>query len=138
MGVSLFEQGSRGQGINLRLLREYHSSLVITENSTEQEKIVKARCYIMILFGHFLFPETTGNTVNIMYLPLLRQFDKINTYSWGSAVLAHLYSSLCKNASNDSCSFYSCAFLLQTWCWSRMPTLAPRNTRPFVFPFATK
>ena len=39
LGVSLFEQGSRGQGINLRLLREYHSSLVITENSTEQEKM---------------------------------------------------------------------------------------------------
>ena len=90
LGVSLFKQGTRGQGINLHLLRKYHNSIVITENSTEQENFVKSRCYIMILFGHFLFPEIMGNTVNIMYLPLLRQFYKINTYSWGSAVLAHL------------------------------------------------
>ncbi|XP_050908602.1 protein MAIN-LIKE 2-like [Lathyrus oleraceus] len=129
---------ARGQGINLKYLRQYYNSIVLSEDSTEYEKIIKARCYIMILFGNFLFPESTGNSVNIMYLPLLRNINKVNTYSWGSAVLAHLYSALCKNAKKNTCTFFSCAYLLQAWGWSRMSSLAPENERPFAFPFATK
>lgn len=51
--------------------------MILTEDSTENEKKIKTRCYIMILFGNFLFPETTSNIVNIMYLPLLRDINKI-------------------------------------------------------------
>ena len=129
---------ARGQGINLKYLKQYYASIVLSDDSTEYEKIIKARCYIMILFGNFLFPESTGNSVNIMYLPLLRNINKVNTYSWGSAVLAHLYSAMCKTAKKNTCTFFSCAYLLQAWGWSRMSSLAPINERPFVFPFATK
>jgi hypothetical protein len=71
----------RGQGINLKYLKQYYSSITLNEESTEYEKIIKAQCYIMILFGKFLFPESTGNTVNIMYLSLLRNINKVDTYS---------------------------------------------------------
>lgn len=77
--------------------------MILIEDSTENEKIIKTRCYIMLLFDNFLFPETLGNTINIMYLPLLRDINKIRTYSWGSTVLFHLYSSLYKNAQKSTC-----------------------------------
>lgn len=87
----------------------------------------------MILFGNFLFLESTSNSVNIMYLPLLRTINKVNTYIWGSTVLAHLYSAMCRTAKKNTCTFFSCAYLLQAWGWSRMSSLAPINERPFVF-----
>ncbi|CAK8538024.1 unnamed protein product [Lathyrus sativus] len=34
--------------------------------------------------------------------------------------------------------FYGCAYLLQAWGWSRMPTLAPINRNFFTFPYANK
>jgi hypothetical protein len=72
---------ARGQGINLKYLKQYYTSITLTEEYTEYEKIIKAQCYIIILFGNFLFSESTGNTVNIMYLPLLRNINKVSTYS---------------------------------------------------------
>ena len=36
------------QGINLKYLKQYYASITLTEKSTEYEKIIKARCYIMI------------------------------------------------------------------------------------------
>ena len=129
---------ARGQGIFLSTLREYYYSLVLDENSTEEQKIIKTRNYIMLMFGSFLFPESTGNSVNFMYLNLLRDVNKIGRYSWGSAVLAQLYSSLCKNCMKDTSTFNGCAFLLQTWGWWRMQSLNPVNDLPFSFPYATK
>lgn len=43
----------------------------------------------MILFDNFFSSETSSNIVNIMYLSLLRDINKIGTYSWGSTVLSH-------------------------------------------------
>ena len=37
---------ARGQGINLKYLKQYYASIVLSEDSTEYEKIIKARCYI--------------------------------------------------------------------------------------------
>ncbi|XP_050889584.1 serine/threonine-protein phosphatase 7 long form homolog [Lathyrus oleraceus] len=142
LGVDLVEgEGSakaRGQGIKLSSLQLYHDSITLTEESSEQEKVIKTRVYIMLLFGNLLFPEGTGNSINFMYLSLLGDIDRISTYSWGSAVLAFLYSSLCKNAQNEHCTFSGCAFLLQTWGWWRLPRLAPENPNDYSFPYATR
>ncbi|XP_050874518.1 protein MAIN-LIKE 2-like [Lathyrus oleraceus] len=92
----------------------------------------------MLLLGSFLFPEGSGSSMHIMYLPLLRDIDRIGSYSWGSACLAYLYSSLCKNCHKDTSTFSGCAVLLQAWGWSRLPSLAPVNSNPFTFPYAKK
>lgn len=94
LGADLIDDTAKGQGVNLRYRKKYYSNMVLTVDATEEEKIMKIRCYIMILFGKFLFPKTTGNTVNMMYLSLLRNLNKTRTYSWGSTVLSHLYSAL--------------------------------------------
>lgn len=98
LGALLFEDTSRDQGINLKYLKQHYSNMTLTKNLTEDEKIIKTQYYILLLFGNFLFPQTTGNIVNIMYLPLLININKIRTYNWDPAVFFHPYSSLCKNA----------------------------------------
>ncbi|KAI5391148.1 hypothetical protein KIW84_076128 [Lathyrus oleraceus] len=82
--------------------------------------------------------QGSGSSMHIMYLPLLRHIDRICSYSWGSACLAYLYSSLCKNSHKDTSTFSGCAVLLQAWGWSRLPSLAPVNNNPFTFPYAKK
>ena len=91
LGKNMVEgSGARGQGILLTELKKYYATLELNENSSELARIIKARNYMMILFGSLLFPESTGNSVNFMYLSLLRNFEKTRKYSRGSAVLAHL------------------------------------------------
>src|SRR3954469_6013533 len=142
LGVDLIEgegrQRGRGQGIKLSALQLAYQGLQLNDGSSEESKLQKTRMYIMLLFGRFLFPEGTGNNVNFMYLCLLEGIDAIKTYSWGSAVLAYLYSSLCKCAKKHSCTFSGCAFLLQAWAWWRMPVLAPANPNSYAFPYASR
>ncbi|KAL4380489.1 hypothetical protein AHAS_Ahas04G0038600 [Arachis hypogaea] len=40
--------------------------------------------------------------VHAKYLPLLRDFEQIHTYSWGSSCLAHLYRALCRASRYDT------------------------------------
>ena len=136
--TDLLDDNARGQGILLSRLKSYYNSLYLDEHSTEDARIIKTRCYIMLLIGSFLFPEGSGSSMHIMYLPLLRHIDRIGSYSWGSACLAYLYSSLCKNCHKDTSTFSGCAVLLQAWGWSRLPSLAPVNNNPFTFPYAKK
>jgi hypothetical protein len=49
----------------------------------------------MDLFGSVMFADSTGDTIPIMYLELLRDLQKPSRYNLGGAVLAHLYSNLC-------------------------------------------
>ena len=46
---------ARSQDINLKYLKQYYTSIILSEESTKYEKIIKARCYIMILFGKVTF-----------------------------------------------------------------------------------
>ncbi|XP_058762084.1 protein MAIN-LIKE 2-like [Vicia villosa] len=131
-------QGSRGQGISLVSLRDYYDELVLMDNFTEEHVWLMTKVYIMLMFGKLLFPESTGNTVNFFYLSKFDSISKIRKYSWGSAVLAMLYQSLCKNAVAEKCTFYGCAFLLQVWGWWRMPTLSPVGRNNYTFPYATR
>ncbi|KAK5812946.1 hypothetical protein PVK06_028392 [Gossypium arboreum] len=53
-----------------------------------------ARAYIMQLIGGVLLPNNTSNRVHLKYLPLLEDFSRAGSYSWGPAVLAALYYEL--------------------------------------------
>ncbi|RYR72856.1 hypothetical protein Ahy_A02g007072 [Arachis hypogaea] len=53
------------------------------------------RCQIFCLLGSTLFTDKSTAYAHAKYLPLLRDFERIHTYSWGSACLAHLYRALC-------------------------------------------
>ncbi|XP_058746479.1 protein MAIN-LIKE 2-like [Vicia villosa] len=111
IGIDLIEGavGARGQGVNLKRLKEHYKKFRLDDESTQETILQKTRCYVLLLIGNVLFPDSTGNTVNFMYLRLLMDFSRVGLYSWGSAVLATLYQSLCKNAVAESCTFYGCA-----------------------------
>ncbi|MQM15411.1 hypothetical protein Taro_048356, partial [Colocasia esculenta] len=50
--------------------------------------------------------DKTENTVPLMYLPLLEDFDRAGRYSWGGTTLAHLYRQLsiaCKSDAKTIC-----------------------------------
>ncbi|XP_058784550.1 protein MAIN-LIKE 2-like [Vicia villosa] len=120
------------------LKEKYENQMTLTDASTVEEILQKARVYILLLFGGILFPDTNGNTIHLQYLPLLSDFNKTGQYSWGSATLAHLYRHLCRCAKKEVHNFAGCGVLLQAWGWSRMPRLAPVNRNPYIFPYATK
>ncbi|RYR57904.1 hypothetical protein Ahy_A05g023580 isoform F [Arachis hypogaea] len=90
------------------------------------------RCHIFCLFGSTLFTDKSTAYAHAKYLPLLRDFDRIHTYSWGSACLAHLYRALCRASRFDTKEMDGPLNLLFVWAWERMPCIAPvpRNTLP--------
>ncbi|KAK1258124.1 hypothetical protein QJS04_geneDACA021090 [Acorus gramineus] len=53
-----------------------------------------ARAYFMFVLGCTIFTDGTGNKIHGCWLYLLRDFNEAGRYSWGSAVLAHLYRAL--------------------------------------------
>ncbi|XP_057720142.1 protein MAIN-LIKE 2-like [Arachis stenosperma] len=79
-----------------------------------------------------LFTDKSTAYAHAKYLPLLRNFERIHTYSWGSACLAHLYRILCRASRYDTKEMDGPLNLLFVWAWERMPCLAPvpRQTLP--------
>ncbi|QHO04196.1 uncharacterized protein DS421_13g438460 [Arachis hypogaea] len=90
------------------------------------------RCHIFCLLGSTLFTDKSTAYAHAKYLPLLRDFERIHTYSWGSACLAHLYRALCRASRYDTKEMDGPLNLLFVWAWERMPCLAPvpRQTLP--------
>jgi hypothetical protein len=113
LGVELPETATRGQFIKITWLKEIYLAFHLDENSSIEQFHQKTRIYILLLFACLLFPDTNGNTIHLMYLPLLSDFNKIAQYSWGSAVLAHLYRNLCRCAKVNTHNFAGCSTLLQ-------------------------
>ncbi|XP_016195152.1 protein MAIN-LIKE 2-like [Arachis ipaensis] len=92
------------------------------------------RCQIFYLLGSTLFTNKSTAYVHAKYLPLLRDFERIYTYSWGSACLAHLYIALCRASQYDTKEMDDPLNLLFVWAWERLPCIAPvpRQSRPLA------
>ncbi|XP_019254949.1 PREDICTED: serine/threonine-protein phosphatase 7 long form homolog [Nicotiana attenuata] len=54
------------------------------------------RLVLLLLLGGVLFPNTSGNLVSLRFLHHLQQLDALPHYSWGAAVLAYLYTHMCR------------------------------------------
>ena len=61
-----------------------------------------------------LMPNNMSNRVHIKYLPLLEDFSRAGSYSWGSAVLAALYYELCRATKHGASNMAGCLGLLQS------------------------
>ncbi|XP_016196243.1 serine/threonine-protein phosphatase 7 long form homolog [Arachis ipaensis] len=99
---------------------------------TEESIRRYVRCQIFCLLGSTLFTDKSTTYAHAKYLLLLRDFEQIHTYSWGSACLAHLYRTLCRASRYDTKEMNGPLNLLFIWAWKRMPCLAPvpRQTLP--------
>ncbi|XP_057719334.1 protein MAIN-LIKE 2-like [Arachis stenosperma] len=92
---------------------------------TEESIRRYVRCQIFCLLGSTLFKDKSTAYAHAKYLPLLRNFERIHTYSWGSACLAHLYRALCRASRYDTKEIDGPLNLLFVWAWERMPCLLP-------------
>nr|XP_048334933.1 serine/threonine-protein phosphatase 7 long form homolog isoform X2 [Ziziphus jujuba var. spinosa] len=79
-----------------------------------------ARAYILGLMGGVLFTDKSGADVQLIFLPLLRDFSHVKQFSWGSAALAHLYRELCRASKMGASEIAGPLILLQLWAWERM------------------
>jgi len=68
---------------------------------------------ILHMFSTRLFPDTTTNKVHLWWLPLLEDLDVYRAMSWGSAVLAFLYTILYKTSTMEIAQLHGCLTLLQ-------------------------
>nr|XP_009591725.1 protein MAIN-LIKE 2-like [Nicotiana tomentosiformis]XP_016435876.1 PREDICTED: serine/threonine-protein phosphatase 7 long form homolog [Nicotiana tabacum] len=68
----------------------------ITNQTPDKGIEQQSRLLLLMIFGGILFPNTSGNLVNLHFLAHLEQLDDLPLYSWGGAVLAYLYRQLCR------------------------------------------
>lgn len=86
-----------------------------------------ARAYILSLMGSVLFADKSGADVQLMFLPFLRDLTSVGQFSWGSAVLAHLYRELCRASKKGANEISGPLVLLQIWAWERLDISRPER-----------
>ncbi|KAF6139813.1 hypothetical protein GIB67_009660, partial [Kingdonia uniflora] len=82
-----------------------------------------ARAYMLYVLGSFLFPTKKGIDVSARYLILFAKDKVAKKWSWGSAVLAHMYYNLGTTSLDDARQFACCATLLESWIFAHFPKL---------------
>ncbi|CAH9130349.1 unnamed protein product [Cuscuta epithymum] len=100
--------------------------LPIVPYSTDEEVEQHTRSLIWQLLGGFLFPDTSATRIRLYFLEVLQgDLALTRRWSWGSAVLGHLYHNLCNGAKWGTKQVGGCMHLLQIWAWSRISMLRP-------------
>ncbi|GAV77074.1 LOW QUALITY PROTEIN: PMD domain-containing protein, partial [Cephalotus follicularis] len=94
-----------------------------------------AWAYILYLLGRILFPDSSGDTVSLMFLPILTDLYDVDTYSWGSGTKAWLYRSLCKACHRGVSQIDGNLLLLQLWAWEQFPIKPPLPFDDFHFQY---
>jgi hypothetical protein len=64
-------------------------------NAIEATVTMYRRAWVWHMFATVLFSDSTGDAAPWMYIPALVHWHEAGSYSWGSAVLAYLYSQSC-------------------------------------------
>jgi len=94
--------------------------------ATDDEVDHYTRAYILDMFATWMFPDSSGDTVPVVYLHFLRDLHSPAPVNWGSAVLALLYRGLCNACQIKFKTFVGPAALLQHWSYSRLPVARPK------------
>ena len=71
------------------------------------------RGQVLRLLGGVLLPDTSSNKMKLMFLSLLEDLDFTRRLSWGSAVLACLYRTMCQDSTADQSEIKGYLVLLQ-------------------------
>ncbi|XP_075095583.1 serine/threonine-protein phosphatase 7 long form homolog isoform X1 [Nicotiana tabacum] len=85
----------------------------LTDDDPDEEVHKRCRLYILWMIGGLIFPDTSGNRVNLEFLPLLEDLGKTVHYSWGSAALSYLYRCLCRSSMEQKSDIGGFLSLLQ-------------------------
>ncbi|XP_061339927.1 serine/threonine-protein phosphatase 7 long form homolog [Gastrolobium bilobum] len=90
------------------------------------------KVHIARMLGSWLLCDrSVGSVVACRYIELLAgDFGEIRQYSWGSAVLAHLFRELCELIDPHRSDMDGCHIILQIWVWLRFSPIAPPLPQP--------
>ncbi|KAF6143569.1 hypothetical protein GIB67_029738 [Kingdonia uniflora] len=78
---------------------------------------------MLYVLGSFLFPTKKGIDVSARYLYLFVKDKVTKKWSWGSAVLAHMYYNLGAASRDDGRQFVCCTTLLDSLIFVHFPKL---------------
>ncbi|KAH9608613.1 hypothetical protein KSS87_000731 [Heliosperma pusillum] len=120
------------KGSKLKLTWLHDNFQNVANINSQYQLHCHVRAYLLYLFGALLFPDKSGSTVSLIYLPLLENLDQIDDISWGSGVLACLYRNLCKATKVDCFEIAGPLLLLQLWSWERVSIGRPDIVRSRV------
>ncbi|XP_073029259.1 serine/threonine-protein phosphatase 7 long form homolog [Primulina eburnea] len=95
LGFSPTSSQIKGAHLYLTSSLDHCLNNMINDQSTEEDVAQYSRCVALMIIGGCMFPDSEGAAVKLMYLQFLEDIELVNTYSWGSAVLAYLYRELC-------------------------------------------
>ncbi|KAF6160272.1 hypothetical protein GIB67_019041 [Kingdonia uniflora] len=115
--------GGAGNSLSLRKLKEYYAyklEKVLSDGTAAAAKKKKglttrsvACAYMLYVLGSFLFPTKKRTNVSARYLYLFAKDKVAKKWSWGSAVLAHMYYNLGTTSRDDGRQFAYCTTLLE-------------------------
>ncbi|KAL9670406.1 hypothetical protein QQ045_007957 [Rhodiola kirilowii] len=114
----------------------FTNHLVQIPVDADEETLKKyARAYLLNLIGSTLFSDKSGKTISLYFVPLLEDLDRVRNYSWGSAVLACLYSNMCGACTIRHSQLAGAPLVFQFWSWDRLSHIGvPKITVPIVMP----
>ncbi|KAF6148315.1 hypothetical protein GIB67_025534 [Kingdonia uniflora] len=117
--------GGAGNLLSLKKLRDHYAyklGKVLNDGTATSAKKKKgltaksvARAYMLYVCGSFLFSTKKGTNVNARYLDLFAKDKVAKKWSWGSAVLAHMYYNLGAASRDDGRQVACCTTLLEKW-----------------------
>ncbi|KAL9679364.1 hypothetical protein QQ045_017223 [Rhodiola kirilowii] len=94
-----------------------------------------ARAYPLTLIGSTLFSDKSDKTIPLYFLTLLEYLDRVRNYSWGSVVLACLYSNMCSAFTLGHSQLAGAPLIIQLWSWERLSQIGVPTIRvPVMVP----
>ncbi|XP_061349463.1 serine/threonine-protein phosphatase 7 long form homolog [Gastrolobium bilobum] len=99
-----------------------------TDHAGDHDReIFFTKAHIACMLGCWLLADKSGGSnigCRLVSLPG-GGFDEIGRFSWGSAVLTHLFRNLSEVTDAGRSDMGGCHILLQIWAWVRFPPIAP-------------
>jgi hypothetical protein len=114
-------------GIKLTSIKAHLQGLQGTEITDEEDALQRARCMLAFLLAGCFFPDHSQNKIDLFTLRLLEDPERCGCFSWGSALLAYTYRALCDSARYGEKNSLMCGLLVQSWAWTRISKVRPRN-----------
>ncbi|KAF6166493.1 hypothetical protein GIB67_038230 [Kingdonia uniflora] len=131
--ATLIGAGGAGNSLSLKKLKfhyAYKLEKVLNDGTATAAKKKNglttrsvARAYMLYVLGSFLFPTKNGTDVSARYLIMFATDKVAKKWSWGSAVLAHMYYNLGATSRDDARQFACCTTLLESWIFAHFPKL---------------
>ncbi|KAF6167393.1 hypothetical protein GIB67_020699 [Kingdonia uniflora] len=125
--------GGTGNSLSLKKQEEHYAyklEKVLSDDTAAAAKKKElttrsiARAYMLYVLGSFLFPMKKGTDFSVPYLDLFAKAKVAKKWSWGSAILAHMYYYLGVTSRDDGMQFACCTTLLKSWIFAHFPKLA--------------